>query len=152
LPLSRIDPVPVLESGTLFERSRQFELGYTFDSAFTDLSSLAIRRVLGRVDAGWWECELPANTLSWTTGIYDIFGVPHGARVTRDEAVGFYFEESRAAMERLRSHAIKHQCGFILDAQVRPANGDPPRWMRLIGTPLIEEGLTVGLSGLKLWI
>jgi hypothetical protein len=152
LPLSRIDAVPVLESGTLFERSRQFSLGYTFNSAFTDLSSIAVSRVLGREEAGWWECELPANTLSWTTGVYDIFGLPRGARVTRDEAVGFYFEESRAAMERLRSHAIEHQCGFILDAQVRPASGDSPRWMRLIATPLIENGLTVGLSGLKLRI
>jgi hypothetical protein len=54
-------------------------------------------------------------------------------------------------MERLRRHAIDHSAGFILDAKIRPASGDGrDRWMRLIGSPLCENGRTVGLYGLKL--
>jgi hypothetical protein len=152
LPVNRIDAVPLLEKGPLFERSRAFELGFTFDAAPTDLSKAAIHRVLGRAQAGWWECQLPGNTLTWTTGVYDIFALPHGTPVTRGEAVAFYAEDSRAVMERLRGHAIAHGCGFIMDAQIRPASSERRRWMRLIGAPLSEEGRTVGLCGLKLVI
>jgi hypothetical protein len=150
LSFEQIDPAPLFEKGPLFERSRLFELGRAFDPASADLASVAIHRVLGRTDAGWWECELPANSLSWTTGVYDIFGLPRAARVTRAEAVGFYAEESRAVMERLRGYAIDHGTGFILDARIRPATGPAERWMRLVGAPLVEDGRTIGLHGLKL--
>jgi PAS domain-containing protein len=148
--LKHIDAVQLLEKGPLFERSRLFELGCIFDCSAADLSGAAIRRVLGRSNAGWWECGLPANGLTWTTGVYDIFGLPRGARVSRAEAVGFYCEDSRAVMERLRAHAIDHRTGFIMDAKIRPASGERQRWMRLIGAPLAEDGRTAGLYGLKL--
>jgi hypothetical protein len=70
--------------------------------------------------------------------------------VSRAEAVGFYCEDSRAVMERLRAHAIDHHTGFIMDAKIRPASGERQRWMRLIGAPLAEDGRTAGLYGLKL--
>lgn len=55
-------------------------------------------------------------------------------------------------MERLRSYAIGQRSGFIMDAEIRPANGEGVRWMRLIGSPLIEDGLPIRLQGLKLII
>jgi PAS domain-containing protein len=152
LTQNRIDAGPLLENGPLFERSQLFELGCTFDCAGTDLARVAIRRALGRRNAGWWECELPGNRLTWTTGIYDIFGLPRATRVSRAEALSLYCEDSRAIMERLRGYAIDHATGFILDAKVRPANGERERWMRLIGAPLCEGGRTVGLYGLKVTV
>lgn len=150
MSFERIDPAPLFAKGPLFERSRLFELGRTFDPASADLAGVAIHRVLGRADAGWWECELPANSLSWTTGVYDIFGLPRGARVTRADAVSLYCEESRAVLERLRDYAIEHGTAFILDARIRPATGRATRWMRIVGAPLEEGGRTAGLYGLKL--
>jgi PAS domain-containing protein len=150
LSFSRIDAVPLLDNGPLFERSRQFELGCTFDCLGTDLAHIAIRRALGRSNAGWWECELPTNTLSWTTGVYTIFGLPRAARITRGEAVSLYSESSRQVLERLRSFAIDNATGFIMDAQIHPANGERERWMRLIGAPLVEDGRTIGLYGFKI--
>ena len=78
-----------------------------------------------------------------------IFGLPRGVQVSRDEAVALYCEESRAAMERLRAHAIKHRRGFTLDVEISPATGGR-RWMRLIGAPVCEGGRAVRLHGLKL--
>lgn len=150
MSFERIDPAPLFEKGPLFERSRLFELGRTFDPASADLAGVAIHRVLGRADAGWWECELPANSLSWTTGVYDIFGLPRGARVTRADAVSLYCEESRAVLERLRDYAIEQGAAFILDARIRPATGKSKRWMRIVGAPLEEGGRIAGLYGLKL--
>lgn len=101
--------------------------------------------------AGLWECDLSDDSLIWSGGIYDIFGLPRGATVSRDEAVSLYAEDSRASMERLRAYAIKHRRGFTLDAKIRPASG-PSRWMRLIAAPVCEGGRVVRLHGLKLII
>jgi len=150
--LRRVDALPFLHKGPLFERARQFELGCTFDCARVDLADIAVRRVLGRTGAGWWECDLSDNSLTWTTGVYDIFGLPADAQVSRTEAVSLYSEPSRAVMEGLRNYAIGQRKGFIMDAEIRPANGERSRWMRLIGSPLIEDGLPVRLQGLKLII
>lgn len=134
----------------LFEGPRQFELGQTFNIAGWDLAEFAVRHALGRNRAGWWQCVLPNNELTWTTGVYEIFGLPRHARITRPEAVGLYCEDSRAAMERLRNDSIAHRNGFVLDAQIKPASGEPLRWMRLIGVPVCEDGKVVQLHGLKL--
>jgi PAS domain-containing protein len=146
------EPRPLHRGWPLHERRGQFELGCTFDSGEGELVEFAVREALGQRRAGWWECELADNSLTWTSGVYDIFGLPQGARVTRDEAVALYFEESRAAMERLRSYAIAQGQGFVLDAQIRPAGGGAERWMRLIGAPSSEDGNAARLHGLKLWL
>ena len=70
----------------------------------------------------------------------------------RDEAIGFYAEHSRAAMERLRSHAIRHRRGFTIDAEILPATGGASRWMRLIAAPICDVEKVVRLHGLKLII
>ena len=97
---------------------------------------------------GHWECDLSRNKLSWSDEVYDIFGLPRGDYVTRDEAVSFYCEHSRAVMERLRADAIRRSRPFILDAEIRPGHGKR-RWMRLIGAPECENGVVVRLRGLK---
>lgn len=148
--MSRVEPQPVHRSWPVFEPSRQLEFGSVFDAPALELAEIAVREALGRKSAGWWECELPANELTWTAGVYDIFGLPQQAGVTRDEAVVLYCEPSRARMERLRSFSIIHGRGFALDAQIRPADGSPTRWMRLLGAPVCEDGQTVRIHGLKL--
>jgi PAS domain-containing protein len=150
--LTSIEPRPLNRGWPLFEAPRRFELGSIFDCAPTDLSDFAVRQALGNNRSGWWECDLLENRLTWTSGVYEIFGLPQNAAVTRDDAVGLYCEESRAAMERLRSHSIAHGHGFVLDAQIRPASGKDRRWMRLIAAPVREEGRSVRLHGLKLWL
>jgi PAS domain-containing protein len=149
--LKPIDPVQLLDSRALFQRAGHFESGSIVDCA-TDLANVAVHKVLGRNSAGWWECNLTDNALTWTAGVYDIFGLPLAAPVTRDEAVGFYREDSRAVMERLRSYAIGHRSGFILDARIRPATGPRERWMRLVGASVCQDGHVVSLHGLKLII
>jgi hypothetical protein len=150
--LTEIEPRPLESGWPLYERPRQFEFGSILATRPDAVADFAVRQALGRSRAGWWECDLADNSLTWTSGVYDIFGLPLGAAVSRAEALALYREESRAAMERLRSYSIAHQCGFVLDAQVRPAAGGLDRWMRLIGAPVIEKGRLVRLHGLKLWL
>src|SRR3546814_11539747 len=71
-----------------------------------------------------------------------------GAPVARVDAVARYREGSRAAMERLRAHAITHRRGFTLDVEIGPTPACS-RWIRLIAEPLCEGAAVVGLRGLK---
>jgi len=97
---------------------------------------------------GRWSCDLPDNRLSWSGPVFDLFGLPRGANLSRDEIVALYCDGSRAAMDHLRSYAIRHRRGFTIDAQIRTTNGER-RWMRLLGSPVCEGNRVVGLQGLK---
>lgn len=151
-PMPSADAGRFLEKGSLFDEPRQFRLGCTFDQKEIDLAGLAVHRLLGRSGVGWWECELAENQLTWTTGVYEIFGLPRASAVTRADAVSLYCEGSRVIMERLRSTAIKQDCGFMVDVEIRPANRVRPQWMRIVGVPVFEGGAMVRLNGLKLTV
>jgi PAS domain-containing protein len=142
-------PKGLRHSWPLAEQARHFELGHVLSCAVTDLIGPAEVGGLGLHHAGCWECDLSDDSLVWSGGVYDIFGLPRGARITRSEMVGFYCEASRAKMERLRSYSIRHNRGFTLDVQIRAAVGEN-RWVRLIGAPQCEDDRAVRLHGLKL--
>lgn len=137
-------------SWPVFERARHFDLGCLLNCAVTDALRPVTAGQLGLHHAGCWECDLADSRLTWSGGVYDIFGLPRGAKVSRDQAVAFYCEESRTAMERLRAHAIRHRRGFTIDVEIRPASGEARRTMRLIAAPECKDDLVVRLHGLKL--
>ena len=149
--MKRTEPLALHHSWPIFEQRRHFDLGCVLSCAVTDIIAPEQVGKLGLHHAGLWECELSDNGLTWSGGVYDIFGLPRNATVRRNEIVALYREESRAAMERLRAHAIKHHRGFTLDVEIHPLTGDR-RWMRLIGAPVCEDGRAVRLHGLKLII
>lgn len=145
------EPLPLHHSWPLTEQSRQFELGIILSSVVTDLIVPSTVGELGLHHAGCWECDLNDDTLTWSGGIFDIFGLPRDARISRAEIIAFYDESSRAAMESLRSYAIKHRRGFTLDARIHSAVGET-RWMRLVAAPVCEDNKAVRLTGLKISI
>lgn len=97
---------------------------------------------------GAWSCDLLDDTLSWTAGTYDLFGLPQEGRIDRRDIVCMYTEESREAMERLRAETIAHRRPFTLDAQIVRADG-ARRWMRLTGDVICDGDRPVQLYGLK---
>jgi PAS domain-containing protein len=138
-------------SWPIWEHSSQFELGHVLNAAVTDLLNPQRIGDLGLHHAGCWECDLSDDSLIWSGGVYDLFGLPRSILATRNEAVRLYCEDSRAKMERLRAHAIKHRRGFTLDVEIRTADTERRR-MRLIAAPVIANGRVVRLHGLKLAI
>lgn len=79
---------------------------------------------------GAWECDLDTGALSWTAGVYGLFGMPANALVDRPYTLDLYHPESRIEMERLRAAAIRERRGFTLDCRIRTIAGEE-RWMRL---------------------
>lgn len=145
-------PLPVHHSWALYERERHFELGqiHGYDRLdwVPDSADIVDRQAPGRPRPGVWECDLADNSLNWSDEVYDIFDIPRGAAVTRDESVALYGEESRAAMEKLRAYAIRHRRGFTIDVEIKPARASR-RWMRLIAAPVCAGGRIARLHGLK---
>ena len=147
--MKRTEPLALHHSWPIFEQARHFDLGCVLSSAVPDIIEPAQVGTLALHHAGLWECDLSDNGLIWSGGVYDIFGLPRNAKISRDEIVALYCEESRAAMERLRAHAIRHRRGFTLDVEINSVT-DGRRWMRLIGAPVCEDGRALRLHGLKL--
>ena len=147
-----IEPLPIHHSWPLDDQPRRFELGLILNCGVTDIIEPMEVGELGVHHAGCWDCELADDTLGWSGGVYDIFGLPRGVEVTRKQAVGFYAEHSRAVMERLRSYSIRHKRGFTVDAEIWPATGGGSRWMRLSAAPVCDGDKVVRLHGLKLII
>lgn len=144
-------PPPLDSTWPLWEQPMHFDLGHVLNCAVTDLIQPAEVGSLGVHHAGCWECDLSDNSLIWSGGVYDIFGLPRGVPVTREQSLALYCEESRVKMERLRSYSIRHRRGFALDVQIRAATGEM-RSMRLIAAPACERDRPVRLHGLKLII
>ena len=110
------------------------------------------RRILEKASAadgiGIWECELPTETLYWSGGTYDLFGVPRGARVTRTDTLRSYTEKSLASLQAARGQAIADLTGFELDAEIETPIGNH-RWIRSTATVESENGRAARIFGLK---
>jgi PAS domain-containing protein len=149
--LTYLDPIALEHSWPLWDQPRHFELGLVLNCAVTDIIPPNKTGALNLHHAGCWQCDLSDNSLTWSGGVFDIFGLPRDIEISRDESVAFYREESRAKMENLRAHSIKHRRGFTLDVEIQAAVGEN-RWMRLIAMPICVAGRPVSLHGLKLII
>jgi hypothetical protein len=140
------EPLPLNHSWPLFEAPARCALGLLHDADDAELCDLPFGSIQG---LGRWECDLTDNSLTWSDEVYDLFGFPRGARLSRPDTVAVYSEDSRAVMERLRAYAIRYHRGFTVDVQIRP-HGFAPRWMRLVAAPVCIDGLTTRLRGIKI--
>lgn len=137
-------------SWPLFEHGRRFELGHILNSAVADAIEPPQVGGIGLHHAGLWECDLADNSLVWSGGVYDLFGLERRMPITRQQALAHYSEDSRAKLERLRGHAIRNEVGFTIDVEIRAAAVGRTRHVRIIGAPVYDNGKPVRVHGLKL--
>ncbi|HVX77677.1 MAG TPA: sensor domain-containing diguanylate cyclase, partial [Bradyrhizobium sp.] len=97
---------------------------------------------------GAWECELETERLTWTSGVYDIFGYPTDNPLRRASIVDLYVDESRRNMELARAEVIRNGRAVSLDAEIRTWRGER-RWMRLTINAAGEGGRAVRIFGSK---
>ncbi len=96
---------------------------------------------------GAWSCDLATEVLSWTDGVYDLFGIQRGRTLHRSMALDVYQSQSRSEMERHRAAAIRSGKGFVLDCQLR--SGGRSRWMRLRLGVSYDQGRPIRIFGSK---
>lgn len=97
---------------------------------------------------GAWECHLAKETLTWTDGVYDLFGLRRGSEIQRSSILDLYEERSRREMNQLRSSAIGSGQGFALDCRIIAATGEK-RWMRLVVGVGYQHGRPYRIFGSK---
>jgi PAS domain-containing protein len=97
---------------------------------------------------GSWECDLSNDALTWSTPVFELFGIPRGIRVDRRDIVEMYSSESRALLDRLRSEAIANCGAFTFEAQIRRTDGGL-RWMRVSADVVCRGGRATHLYGIK---
>ncbi|MHA6719762.1 PAS domain-containing protein [Sphingomonas sp. RS6] len=95
-----------------------------------------------------WECDLATNALRWSVGVYELFGFPAGATVTRDEVVAMYTPESATLLEAVRSRAVAEGGSFTIEVSIRRRDGELRR-VRLTADVEFEGGRPVRLYGTK---
>ena len=105
-------------------------------------------QALNAARIGAWECELETERLSWTQGVYDIFGYPAGNPLRRANIVDLYIDESRRSMELARAEVIRTGCPVTLDTEIRTWRGEK-RWMRLSINAVREGGRPLRIFGSK---
>lgn len=135
---------------SLFAPAGQFDLGHVFNCLATEAVTPARIGELAPHHAGLFECDLADNSLIWSGGVYDLFGLERGSAISRDQILIHYCEDSRAKMERLRAHALRHLTGFTLDIELRLRAVAERRHVRLIAAPIAADGKAVRLHGVKL--
>ena len=105
-------------------------------------------QALGAARIGAWECELETERLSWTQGVYEIFGYPASNPLRRADIVDLYIDESRRHMELARAEVIRSGAPVTLDTEIRTWRGEK-RWMRLSINAVREGGRPVRIFGSK---
>jgi hypothetical protein len=136
----------------LCDQGRHFDLGHILSSAVIDSFSPSRLGELGVHHAGLWECDLLDSSLTWSGGVYDMFGLDRELSITREKALAHYTDDCRVRLENLRSDAIRQKSGFTLDVEIRAAAVGQVRKVRLIGSPVYVGELAVRLHGVKLII
>jgi len=100
------------------------------------------------VPMGAWSCDLASERLSWTDGVFDIFGLSRDDALDRRATVELFSEESRELLERKRAQAIATRSGFALDAHIVRPDGDE-RWIRITAATRGSNGRAETLYGMK---
>lgn len=96
-----------------------------------------------------WQCDLRDDSLSWSDGVYDLFGLERGTPVTRADIVAMYSAESREELRRLRETAIAECGSFTFEAKIRRPDGQL-RWMRVTADVMVDNGVPRYLYGTKI--
>jgi diguanylate cyclase (GGDEF)-like protein/PAS domain S-box-containing protein len=129
-------------------RQGAFEAGSALSEGTAPNSLELYEEAASLVSAGAWSCDLSSERLTWTAGVFDIFGLANDQAPERREIVEMYGEESRELLDRRRSHAIATRSGFTLDASIVRADG-AKRWIRITAATRSANGRAERLYGMK---
>lgn len=95
-----------------------------------------------------WQCELDTDALTWSPGVFALFGIPADTPIERPDILAMYSEESRALLERVRATAIAECGSFTLDTRIRRLDGEE-RWIRITADVACRGRRPKFLYGLK---
>ncbi|HSJ78590.1 MAG TPA: PAS domain S-box protein, partial [Erythrobacter sp.] len=131
-----------------FAARRDFEVGLADPDNDGPHPMDLLDQAAALVPMGAWSCDLASERLTWTNGVFDIFGLSTDRAPERRETVELFDEESRELLDRKRAQAIETLSGFTLDAGIIRPDG-ARRWIRITASTCGSNGRAETLFGMK---
>ena len=97
-------------------------------------------------DVGSWEIDPDTMDVFWSENLFDILGVDTDDEPSLDEALDVYYEDDRPIVETAVENALQTGEPFDVEVRFQRPNGQI-RWLRVQGTPTVEDGEVVTLRG-----
>jgi len=97
-------------------------------------------------DVGSWEINTDTMDVYWSENLFDILGVDSQDQPSLDEALDVYHEDDRTVVETAVENALETGESFDVEARFKRSNAEV-RWLRVQGTPTVEDGEVVTLRG-----
>jgi PAS domain S-box-containing protein len=96
--------------------------------------------------AGAWEYDLDTGIIDWSEEVYRIHEVPPGTTIPIEQGIDFYAPEAQPVIQGAVQEAIEERASWDLELPINTAKGNR-RWVRSVGTPVVENGEVVKLAG-----
>ena len=99
-------------------------------------------------DVGGWELDPETVEVYWTDQFFDILGMPRGEVPPLEEALdAVYHPADQPVVEEAIEAALEDGEPFDVEVRFVSRDGDRPRWARVQGIPVVEDGEVVTLRG-----
>lgn len=95
---------------------------------------------------GGWKHDLTTGQAVWTRALYDIFEIESGPPPGVEEHPEYYPPQDRRILAEAYQRALEQGTPFDVELQARTAKGRP-LWCRVIGRPVMRDGICVEMRG-----
>jgi two-component system sensor histidine kinase/response regulator len=127
--------------------------GTTLDITLQLQAERRLKRLVGIMERteklghiGGWELNLQTNVLFWTDEVYHLHNLEPGEPPDVEYSLSFYPEPGRSTLRDTLNSAIALQSHFDIELPFILIGGDERR-VRLIGQPVVVDGVVVALRG-----
>jgi PAS domain S-box-containing protein len=110
-------------------------------------SQMLLNETQALTKLGGWEFDVATGTITWTEGVYTIYGVPKDydpSDVARD--ISFFAEEVRPMVQNAFQRAVREGVPYDLEEEFIRADGTR-LWVRTLGRPVVQNGKVVRVVG-----
>ena len=95
---------------------------------------------------GSWQVDLKKNKCHWSKMTYHIHELEENKEVLLEDGINFYSVEHRPIIRDCVEQGIKNGKTWNVELKILTTKGEE-KWVRAIGSPVVENGNTIGLEG-----
>ena len=95
---------------------------------------------------GGWEFDIKTGEGTWTEEVARIHDLPPNMPTNKNIGLKYYTPNSKSIIEKALNQAIEQRQSYDLDLEMISEKG-VHKWVRTIGTPVVENGKVVKLRG-----
>ncbi|MEH3122332.1 MAG: diguanylate cyclase [Sphingomonas phyllosphaerae] len=97
-------------------------------------------------EIGSWRLSIDEAALDWSDNVYRIHGLPVGQKPMLDDALAFYPQHSRGAVQAALDEAVANGTPFAIETDFVTADGRARR-VRAMADPEVVDGRVVAMVG-----